>query len=253
MRNGLDQYPVLRNYIKSLRPIPGGTFNMGSVTGESDERPVHSVQISAFRMGATPVTVAVWKEYCRLTGNEMPDPPEWGWIDDHPMVKVSWTDIMGNEYGDGGFCSWASSKFGIRLKLPTEAQFEYASRAGQSGTEYPWGNSFDPSKLWCSAVGIGDALVTAPVSRTTNIYTNKFGLSDMCGNVRQLCMDSYVLYKSSTQTDPITRHSPDTEDYVCVRGGSWRSMNPDSFRCAYRFVLEDRGDEIYTGFRLVAG
>jgi sulfatase modifying factor 1 len=253
MRNSLDQYPVLRNYIKSLRPVPGGTFNMGSVTGDSDERPVHSVQISSFRMGATPVTVAAWKEYCRATDTEMPSPPEWGWIDDHPMVKVSWTDIMGNEYGDDGFCSWASSKFGIRLKLPTEAQFEYASRAGQSGTEYPWGNSFDPSKLWCSSVGIGDALGTAPVSRTSNIYTNKFGLSDMCGNVRQLCIDSYVLYKSSTQTDPITRHSPDTEDYVCVRGGSWRSMNPDSFRCAYRFVMEDRSDEIYTGFRLVAG
>jgi formylglycine-generating enzyme required for sulfatase activity len=253
MRNTLDQLPVFRNYIKSLRRIPGGTFDMGSITGDSDERPVHSVQISAFRLGTTPVTVAIWKEYCLATGDRMPEPPPWGWIDDHPMVNVSWIDVLGNEYGEGSFCSWASAKFGMRFRLPTEAQHEYALRAGQGGNEYPWGNTFDHSMVWSSKIGFGDASRTAPVSRASNIYINAFGLSDMCGNVRHLCSDSYVGYKSSTQVDPMSRHSPESNSAVCVRGGSWRSMNPDSFRNANRFAMIDSERDIYTGFRLAAG
>jgi formylglycine-generating enzyme required for sulfatase activity len=82
MRNTLDQYPVLRNYIKSLRRIPGGTFVMGCVTGDSDESPVHSVQISAIHLGITRVTVAIWMECCLATGYDMSEAPPCGWIDD---------------------------------------------------------------------------------------------------------------------------------------------------------------------------
>ena len=253
MRNNHDNLPALRNYIKSLRYIPGGTFSMGSTTGNSDEKPVHTVQISAFRLGITPVTVAIWKEFCLATGVDMPQAPPWGWIDDHPIVNVSWINVVGYEDGDRSFCSWATAKLGVRLKLPSEAQFEYASRAGQSGSEYPWGNTFDHSKLWSSKIGFEDASRTAPVSRTSNIYTNAFGLSDMCGNVRHLCSDLYVGYKSSTQVNPMSLPSSESDNTFCVRGGSWRSMNPDSFRSANRFAMFEGNRDNYTGFRLAAG
>jgi formylglycine-generating enzyme required for sulfatase activity len=100
------------------------------------------------------------------------------------MVNVSSIDVIGSEYGVGSFCRWASAQLGIRLKFLTEAQFEYASRTGQSGSEYPWGNTFDHSKLWGSKIGFEDASRTAPVSRASNIYTNAFSLLDMCGNVQ---------------------------------------------------------------------
>jgi formylglycine-generating enzyme required for sulfatase activity len=244
----LTDYPALRAYIESLRPIPAGTFQMGG-TKYDNEKPVHRVTLSAFRMGATPVTVVVWKEYCASTGITLPEAPDWGILDDHPVVNVSWNDIMGLD-GKGGFCAWASDIAGFRLTLPTEAQFEYSSRGGQSGLEYPWGNAFDDSKLWCSKST--DRTSTAPVTRSSNIFRNAYGLTDMSGNVFQWCSDLYVPYTISTQTDPIGSSST-SYNVRCGRGGSWGGGSPVLFRCAYRGSAkpDDRNDS--KGFRLAAG
>jgi formylglycine-generating enzyme required for sulfatase activity len=249
--NRLSHYPLLKAYVESLRSIPGGTFQMGSATGDIDERLVHTVTLSSFRMGATPVTVAVWKEYCVATGITLPKAPSWGLLDDHPVVNVSWNDIMGAS-GNGGFCAWASDVAGFRLTLPTEAQFEYAALGGQSGFDYPWGNSFDRAKLWCSVDKAGDAGKTAPVVRTSNIYRNTYGLFDISGNVWQWCSDLYASYTTSAQIDP-TGPSSTSDNKRCVRGGSWISVNPDTFRCALRdWYLPDDGHG-NLGFRLAAG
>ncbi|MFM7323244.1 MAG: formylglycine-generating enzyme family protein, partial [Armatimonadota bacterium] len=146
---GASSAPLLKDYVARMRPIPGGTFRMGSNQGGKEEKPVHTVTLSPFRMGATPVTVGMWKEYCSATGTSMPSTPAWGWLDDHPVVNVSWADIMGSD-GKGGYCAWASEVAGFRLTLPTEAQWEYGARGGKEGLKYPWGNDFDGSKLWCS-------------------------------------------------------------------------------------------------------
>ena len=245
----LSNYPALNAYIESLRPIPAGTFQMGSTTGDSDEKPVHSVTVSAFRMGATPVTVAIWKEYCSATGTTLPKAPDWGLLDDHPVVHVSWNDIMGVD-GKGGFCAWASDIAGFRLTLPTEAQFEYASSGGQSGLVYPWGNSFDDSKLWCSKSN--QRTSTAPVIRPSNIFRNSYGLTDMSGNVWQWCSDLFGPYSTSTQNDP-TGPSSSSVNTRCVRGGSWGLNDPDGFRCAYRSRLYPGLGSSLIGFRLSAG
>jgi formylglycine-generating enzyme required for sulfatase activity len=168
-RSTLSKYPALSAYINAMRPIPGGIFQMGSATGYIIEKPVHDVTLSAFRMGATPVTVGIWKEYCTATGTSLPIAPEWGFLDGHPVVNVSWTDIMGID-GSGGFSAWASDVAGFRLTLPTEAQFEYAARGGESGLAYPWGDTFDATKVWCSGSDVGDAGKTAPVICTSNIH-----------------------------------------------------------------------------------
>ena len=97
----ITDYPALRAYVKALRAIPAGRFQMGG-TNFSYEKPVHSVMLSAFRMGVTPVTVAVWKEYCVGSGIALPSAPSWGLLDSHPVVIVSWNDIMGSN-GKGGF------------------------------------------------------------------------------------------------------------------------------------------------------
>ena len=100
----LSRYPALKAYVESLCSIPAGTFQMGSSAGGSDEKPVHSVTLSAFRLGATPVTFVVWKEYCAATGTKLPEAPKWGILDDHPVVNVSSNDIMGSD-GKRGFCA----------------------------------------------------------------------------------------------------------------------------------------------------
>lgn len=245
----LSKFPALQKYCESLRSIPSGTFQMGGTQFDS-EKPVHSVTLSAFRIGATPVTVAVWKEYCRAVNLKMPIAPERGWKDDHPIVNVSWEDIMGSD-GNGGFCAWASRVAGFSLTLPTEAQFEYAARGGQAGLDYPWGNSFDDSKLWCSSLTARSE--TAPVDRKSHIFRNKFGLSDMSGNVLQWCSDLYGPYSGSAQNDP-TGPSLTSNNERCVRGGPRFTAGLKRWRCAFRNKFyQDMSYPLEIGFRLSAG
>ena len=243
----LEEYPHLKAYVDAMCDIPAGTFQMGRKCLFGDTKPVHTVTLSAFRMGATPVPVAVWKEYCVATGMSLPDPPAWGWLDDHPMVRVSWNDIMGEE-SRGGFSEWASDVAGVDLTLPTEAQFEYASRGGQEGLEFPWGDSFDDSNLWCSVKTSRTG--TAPVGRSSNVYRNVHGLADMSGNVWQWCSDWYGRYGSGALKDPL---GPSSGRDRCVRGGSWNFTYPDFFRCASRDRQFPLSGYISIGLRLSAG
>jgi formylglycine-generating enzyme required for sulfatase activity len=244
----LSNYPQLQKYLQSLCLVPAATFRMGSLSEQKDERPVHIVNLSAFRIGATPVTFGVWKEYCDATGTALPAELEWDILDDHPAVTVSWNDI----FGKGEFCAWASDIAGYQLTLPTEAQFEYAACGGQSGLEYPWGSKFDRNKLWCSGVTYGDAKRTAPVVRTSNIYVNAFGLTDMVGNVRHWCLDWYGPYSGAVQTDPRS-DTVSTERGRCVRGSSWADYTPGKSRCARRDWLAPEYRLNDMGFRLIAG
>ena len=243
-----SRYPYLSRYIMEMQVIPAGKFFMGSDTGY-DEKPIHEVILSYYVLGATPVTVAVWKEYCAATGVSMPTAPSWGWIDDHPAVNVSWNDIMGLD-GKGGFCGWASDIAGFRLTIPTEAQFEYAARGGQGGLEYPWGNNYDDTKVWCSVKT--NRLRTAPVVRTSNIYRNRYGLTDMVGNVWQWSSDFYAPYSSASQTNP-SGPTSSSDNSRCVRGCSWILNNPDRFRCAFRNWFFPGSRSSSDGFRLSAG
>ena len=243
----LTDYPALKAYVESLRSIPAGTFQMGE-GGLVTDKPVHSVTLSAFRMGATPVTVKVWKEYCAATGTTLPEAPRWGLLDDHPVVNVSWNDIMGSD-GKDGFCAWASDVAGFQVTLPTEAQFEYAARGGQSGLVYPWGDTFDDSKVWSSVSTSRTS--TTDVFRTMNVFRNTYGLIDMSGNVHQWCLDWFGPYSTSSQTDP-TGPSSTSKKTRCVRGGSLYDDNPVSFRCARRLGYSPNAWH-NCGFRLSAG
>ena len=229
--NQLAKYPYLRRYVSSLKNIPSGTFRWGFTS--SQERAAPRIFMSSFRMGATPVTWGMWKEYCQAESVRMPRKPDWGYLDNHPVWNVAWNDIM----NPGGFCEWASGVAGFKLTLPTDAQWEYAARGGKDGLEYPWGNNFDRSKLWCSEKDIFDAGKTAAVNRTNRIYRNGYGLTDMGGNVTQWCFDYFEFGYRPTGKDPVdTRNGAGR----CVRGGSWFNFFPDIFRCAFRiWVIPD--------------
>ena len=215
-----------------------------------DSKPVHPVSLSEYRMGATPVTVAVWKEYCEATRTKLPWAPSWGLADNHPIVNVSWYDIMGDD-GLSNFCAWASEIAGESLTLPSEAQFEYASLGGIDGQKYPWGNSFDRSKCWCSTSNYHDAGHTTPVDRTVHTYCNAYGLTDMTGNVWQWCSDFYGSYGSSLEVNP-TGPSSSTNQHRCVRSESWIHFKPSYFRCANRHGFDPEDKRYDLGFRLVA-
>ncbi|NUQ69533.1 MAG: SUMF1/EgtB/PvdO family nonheme iron enzyme [Chthonomonadales bacterium] len=146
--------------------VPAGAF----LYGHNKERRT----LPAFRIMKTPVTVAMYRAYCDAAGVPMPKAPKWGWLDDHPMVNVSWNDAK-------AFCTWAG------LALPTEEQWEKAAR-GTDGREYPWGNRFHESLAVCRVRRSRES--TARVG-SIPAGASPYGCLDMAGNVWEWCEDLY--------------------------------------------------------------
>ncbi|HOS44273.1 MAG TPA: SUMF1/EgtB/PvdO family nonheme iron enzyme, partial [Armatimonadota bacterium] len=194
--------------------IPAGAF----LYGEEKERRY----LETYRIMKYPVTVAQYRLFCKATGRAMPDPPEWGWIDDHPMVNVSWHDAA-------AFAKWAG------LALPTEEEWEKAAR-GTDGRLYPWGNDWDAAKCHCSKKDWGDAKQTAPVG-SYPAGASPYGVLDMAGNVWEWCNSWYDDRKSGR----------------VLRGGSWyNDFFENNCRGAIRNDFYPDDNWYNGGFRCVA-
>lgn len=216
----MNNYPFLMAYIESMCFIQ---------SPDTD-----------FRIGKTPVTVAMWKEFCRATSVKMPEEPWWGWVDDHPMVNVSWNEVM-TEYG---FCQWVNSVSGSKYTLPLDTEWEFVAGNGQN-SKYPWGDEFDSSKLWCSKGQRGDAKKTTSVNRVSNIYENSYGVTDLSGNCREWCT---TLMKMPNATRfPYTR-----DDCRIAKGGSWVEKNERHFKVISMTIYDadTRSNEV--GFRIIS-
>jgi len=249
--DGLAQTPRLAAYCKSLRTIKGGMFQIGSDAHADIERPRHAVTLSPFRLGATPITVGIWKEYCKAVSMEMPAAPAWGWLDDHPMVNISYTDITTAMHASGkpGFLTWAVVTSGVQLMLPTEAQWEAAAQSKRVSDIYPWGPTFATEKLWCSKDTWKDAGQTASTTRKERIHSNGYGINDLMGNVWEWCHDWNGPYAADVVKDPM---GPQMGTRRALRGGSWYNEWPDVFRTSYRYRMLPDKREDNIGFRLAA-
>ena len=214
--------------------IPAGNFTMGSNEG-TDEKPIHEVFLDSYTISKNVITVAQFKTYCSDAGVDFKKftAPAWGWIDDHPMVNVSWDEAR-------AYCIWAGGD------LPTEAQWEKAAR-GTDGRTYPWGNEFDASKLWSS---VGETRKsTAPVGSFAP-GASPFGCLDMAGNVYQWCLDYYDSNgypKESNQRNPT---GPGFGTSRVLRGGSWNFNYPVYFRSTNRYHFDPAIRINGFGFRL---
>lgn len=218
--------------------IPAGSFYMGSDgAGEDyDEAPVHRVNLTrAFRMGATEVTNAQYErfrpEHRTLRGK---DNVSMG--DDEAVTNVSWQDAM-------DFCRWLSEREGKTWRLPTEAEWEYACRAG-TYTLYYTGDGLPASMCRNQTVARDYQSVSLNVGQTA---PNAFGLYDMHGNVEEWCLDWYGPYQADEQTDPC---GPSTGLYRVTRGGSHHT--PVRYlRSANRMAMIPEDRHSLTGFRVV--
>ena len=218
--------------------IPGGTFRMGDLNGggDDDERPVHSVTVSDFKLGKYEVTIAQW-DACLADGGcggYTPDDDEGR--GNRPVIYVSWDDIQ-------LFIDWLNARTGGNYRLPTEAEWEYAARAG-STTKYSWGNSIGSNRANCND-DCGDRWkYTAPVG---SFSANAWGLHDLHGNVwewvQDCSNDSYV----GAPTDGSAWTSGDCGLRV-VRGGSWFHL-PGLLRSANRTSARSNSENPF-GFRL---
>ena len=236
--------------------LPGGQFTMGTADGNPEEGPPHAVTVSPFLMDAFEVTHEMFAKV------ELPDPSHWQENPRTPVERVRWRDAK-------AYCNERSKLEGLRpcynektpdwdcdysadgYRLPTEAEWEYAARAG-SPTPYDFGS---PDKLGLYAWYAENAdHQTHPVGQKK---PNAWGLYDMYGNVSEWCEDVYspTYYKDSPAKDPTGPTSPGHDVKRTMRGGSWNA-NPDACRATYRQGQRTGNTDAcfatdYCGFRCV--
>ena len=252
--------------------LPGGEFTMGSAPGQperdDDESPPRRVQVKQFALGKTEVTVLQWRQFVQASGylteaerqvqaagcfTWEPDDTEWAWRagrnwrdpgwrqkDSEPVVCISWNDAQ-------AYLRWLAQHSGMPgWRLPSEAEWEYAARAG-STTRRPWGdeagavcahaNGADRTagprgRAWSEPAACSDGhWYAAPVA---SYRPNAWGLHDMLGNVWEWVQDCYGPYASAPSDG--SAHQASACPGRVVRGGAWDDP-PAVLRSAERFWL----------------
>jgi hypothetical protein len=207
------------------RLIPAGSFVMGSPVdegGHHDETQHHVEITQPFLLKTTPVTQGEWQAV-------MGDNPAYSKGDDRrPVENVSWEDAA-------RFCEVFTAQTGGMYRLPTEAQWEYACRAGTTAARY--GDLDAVAWYWENANG-----TTQPVGQK---QPNAWGLYDMLGNVWESCLDWYERYPSDPQRDP---KGPPSGVPRVIRGGAW-GYYAQNCRAARRYNGAPTYRNLYVGFR----
>jgi formylglycine-generating enzyme required for sulfatase activity len=218
--------------------IPAGTFRMGDITGNgySYEQPVHEVSVESFAMGRYPITFAEYDYFCEQTSRwfkkrKKPDDRGWG-RGNRPVINVSWHDAV-------AYTEWLSEQTGQQYRLSTEAEWEYAARAGTE-TDYWWGNDIDETKANYNM----NLKKTSPVGY---YEANQFGLYDTAGNVWEWTCSEFTDRYNGNEKECISKNS---NKYRVLRGGSW-DYYPGIVRTAGRYwgTPDYRFDDL--GFRVV--
>ncbi len=221
--------------------IPGGRFKMGDLQGDGDfdERPAHWVKIKPFAMGRYEVTFAEYDRFAKATGRTKPEDKNWG-RDNRPVINVSWNDAK-------DYAMWLSKQTGKQYRLPTEAEWEYAARAGTK-THYSWGNKISAHRLNIRDSGTRwSGKQTAPVG---SFYPNPFGLYDMLGNVWEWCADRWHDNYLGAPSDGGEWNTGGDVLYRVLRGGSWADDSKQSY-VSHREKDTLKTISHFNGFRVV--
>ncbi|MDO4725828.1 MAG: SUMF1/EgtB/PvdO family nonheme iron enzyme [Porphyromonadaceae bacterium] len=221
--------------------ISGGTFTMGSPDNEvgrnNDESPQHVVTLNSFYMGKYEVTQAQWKAVM-----ETDTTPSFFKGDNLPVEMVNYADIM-------DFITKLNELTKKEYRLSTEAEWEYACRAGTT-TPFYTGNNITTAQANYNGVPYNDNPKGEYRGKTTEVGSfapNAFGLYDMHGNVWEWCSDKYGKYPDTPQVNPT---GATDGSYGIIRGGSWdngASYCRSAFRASTPFFMIDN----FLGFRLV--
>jgi formylglycine-generating enzyme required for sulfatase activity len=229
--------------LPEMIPIPAAQFFMGRSDGNLDERPRHSVELTAFHIGRYEVTFEQYDAFVQDTGRAAPSDMRWG-RGKRPVVNVSWEDAT-------AYAAWLSEETGVNYRLPTEAEWEYVAQnlagdhfsfgndlavlckfgnGADSDTDFTWRNRYcnDPF-----------AKMTAPVGEFS---ANRFGVYDMHGNVWEWVADCW--------TPDYSQRGGEDCRYRVMRGGAWDSR-PESMRSANRSKNAPTRTNHNFGFRVV--
>jgi len=237
-----------------LNAIPGGTFTMGSPATDPDlgsnEVPQMQITISPFYMGRFPVTQGLWQAVMGNNPANFTVANGGATVDDltRPVEQVSFNDVIANATGfldRLNAATQATRPAGMVFRLPTEAEWEYADRAG-TATRYYWGDDLNNTDVYNNGWFSGNSNnSTQPVGQKA---ANPFGLYDMNGNVFQWCQDWMDAYPGGTWTDPAGPGL--ATPYRILRGGSF-NFPATQLRSAQRGWNTPDARTIFFGFRVV--
>ncbi len=220
--------------------MPAGSFAMGCATLSAcpqSELPVHDVYIeNPFAMSKHEITFDDFDLFARATDRTPPDDQGWG-RGDRPVINVSWEDAT-------VYAEWLSSETGRRYRLPSEAEWEYAARAG-SETAFAFGDAIEGNAT-CNGCAARPAERTAPVGRHR---ANAWGLRDMHGNVWEWTLDCSTPSYAGAPADGSAVSGGDCSRRV-LRGGAWANT-PELLRSATRLTGASTVRGPIAGFRLV--
>lgn len=255
--------------------VEGGSFQMGNINGDSDEKPVRTVTLDDFYMSKTEVTVGEFKRFVdatkyrteaetsgggwvRIGGFTMRSDAYWNnpyvtQTDNHPVVLISWSDAI-------KYCNWLSEQEGLTLaytingttvvwnreangyRLPSEAEWEFAARGGNLSEDllYSGSNNID-EVAWYDDNSNGTHIVGMK-------QPNPLGLYDMSGNVWEWCWDWYSYdYPSQAETNP---KGASSGPYHVIRGSGWTHSDHNA-RSTNRYTIHSPHRYFNTGFRVV--
>jgi formylglycine-generating enzyme required for sulfatase activity len=235
--------------------IEGGEYYMGNdYSANNDERPEHKVMLNSFFMSKNEVTVEEYAKFTRVTGHKAPDGEA-----NAPINNITWEEAV-------MYCNWLSrasgydkcydlkrdsSRFKVTFipgsngyRLPSEAEWEYASRGGIKSKSYAYSGSHELDEVAWYISNAGNAPHEVGQKKP-----NELGLYDMTGNAMEWCYDWYIIdyYKNSPTENPT---GPETSISKVCRGGNYMCQ-PDVLRITRRFNLEPNAQEGLAGIRLV--
>jgi formylglycine-generating enzyme required for sulfatase activity len=230
--------------------LPGGIFQMGSPADEperqTDEGPQHAVNIRPFAIGRTEVTFADYDRFAAATGRKQPDDPGSG-RGDRPVINISWADAT-------AYAAWLSEQTGQSYRLPTEAEWEYAARAG---TDSPFWTgdcihtdqaNYDGNYDY-NGCGANTGVYREKTLPVDSLAANPWGLHDTAGNVWEWTCSDYVAPYDGHEQKCVGNNDANGVARRVFRGGGWL-FNPGNLRSAARFTTT--ADEAYDslGMRL---
>lgn len=225
--------------------VPAGRFLLGdhSGRGNHNERPLTPIEINQpFAIGRYEVSFADWQHYAEATDTPMPDNEGWSLSAQRPVMHVSWHQAQ-------AYSQWLTKVTGQRYRLPTEAEWEYAARAG-STSYYWWGEQLDSPETRPRAHCRGCAtsrLIQNKTERIGQFAANAFGLHDSAGNVWEWTASRFANPFDGSEQQPASLLDPSPR---VVRGGAWNS-GPSYLRSSQRDMKQPQHRDYALGFRVL--
>jgi len=221
-----------------LIDIPAGKFQMGRNDSLPTEAPAHEVTLNAFQMDKNEVTNAEYGQFIRQTNHSPPE--QWGSVkppigqESLPVNNVSYDDAL-------AFAEWRSKRDGVKYRLPTEEEWEYAARNGDKDNLYPWGNTWQAGRAATLESGVGRE---QPVG-TYPLGADRWGVQDLMGNVWEWTSSKASVYQGNQLQLPAQY-----KDWIVVRGGSYSSQS-NKISATMRDWFAPNYKNPVLGFRLV--